>query len=45
MALDKQQKIAEHIADIRKKAKALQEDGKNLLEQATKEVERMIIGE
>ena len=42
--LDKQQEIAEHIADIRKKAKALQEEGKNILEQAKREVERMILG-
>ncbi|MBQ6204895.1 MAG: restriction endonuclease subunit S [Prevotella sp.] len=41
--LDKQQEIAEHIADIRKKARALQEEGKDILEQAKREVERMIL--
>lgn len=43
--LDKQQEIANHILEIRKQAKALQDEGKNVLEQAKKEVERIIIGE
>ena len=42
--LDKQREIAEHITDIRKKAKALQEEGKVILEEAKRIVEQMIIG-
>jgi type I restriction enzyme S subunit len=41
--LDKQQEIADHIADIRKKAKSLQDEGKRILESAKQEVERMIL--
>ena len=42
--LPKQQEIVDHIASIRQQAKALQEEGKNILEQAKKEVEQIIIG-
>ena len=41
--LDKQQEIASHILEIRQRAKALQEEGMNILEQAKREVEAMII--
>lgn len=37
--------IANHIYGIRKQAKALQEEGKTILEQAKQEVEQMIMGE
>lgn len=40
-----QQEIVNHIMDIRQQAKALQEEGKEILEKAKKEVEQMIIGE
>ena len=40
-----QQEIVDHITKIRQQAKALQEEGKNLLAQAKKEVEQMIIGQ
>lgn len=42
--LEKQQEIVAHIADIRAQAKALQEEGKAILENAKQEVERQIIG-
>lgn len=42
--LSKQKEIVEHISSIRQQAKALQEEGKQILEQAKKEVEHMIIG-
>ncbi len=42
--LEKQQKIVDHITAIRQQAKALQEEGKTILEDAKKEVERMILG-
>ena len=42
--LQKQQKIVDHIIAIRQQAKALQEEGKAILEQAKREVEGMIIG-
>lgn len=42
--LDKQDEIASHILEVRKKAKALQEEGKAILEEAKREVEAMIIG-
>lgn len=42
--LEKQQEIAQHIADIRLQAKTLQEEGKRILESAKQEVERMILG-
>ena len=43
--IEKQQEIASHIAGIRQKAKALQAEGKAILEDAKKAVERMIIGQ
>ena len=42
--LKKQQEIVDHISAIRKQAKALQEEGKSILEQTKKEVEQMILG-
>ena len=42
--LQKQQEIVDHIIAIRQQAKALQEEGKAILEQAKREVEGMIIG-
>jgi len=44
VSLTKQQEIVEHITDIRQQAKALQEEGRSILEQAKREVEGMIIG-
>lgn len=41
--LDKQNEIASHIFEIRQKAKALQEEGKAILEEAKQKVETMII--
>ena len=43
VSLTKQQEIVKHITDIRQQAKALQEEGKAILEQAKKEVESMIM--
>lgn len=43
-SLAKQQEIANHVSAIRQQAKRLQEEGKAILENAKKEVERMIIG-
>ena len=40
---EKQVEIANHVYEIRRNAKALQKEGKNILEQAKKEVEKMII--
>lgn len=42
--LNKQHEIAKHIKGIRKQAKMLQEQGNAILEDAKREVERMIIG-
>lgn len=42
--LEKQQEIVAHISEMRQQAKALQEEGKAILENAKKEVEAMIIG-
>ncbi len=42
--MPKQQEIIEHINDIRRQAKALQAEGRVILEQAKQEVEKMIIG-
>ena len=42
--LTKQQEVSCHITEMYKKVKVLQEEGKNILEQAKREVERMIIG-
>ena len=41
---EKQQEIVNHITAIRQQAKALQEEGKAILEKAKKEVEEMILG-
>lgn len=43
--LSKQREIADHIYSLRQQAKALQAEGKSILENAKKEVERMILGE
>ncbi|MBR1851407.1 MAG: restriction endonuclease subunit S [Bacteroidales bacterium] len=44
VSLSKQQEIVDHIIQIRQKAKALQEEGADIFEQAKKDVEAMIIG-
>ena len=44
LPIPKQQEIVDHISSIRQQAKALQEEGKAILEQAKKEVEHMILG-
>lgn len=44
VSLSKQQEIVEHISAIRQQAKAMQEEGTAILEQAKREVEGMIIG-
>lgn len=44
LSLSKQLEIVDHISAIRKQAKVLQEEGIAILEQAKKEVERLIIG-
>lgn len=41
---EKQVEIANHVYKMRREAKALLEEGKNILEQAKKEVEQMILG-
>ena len=41
--LEKQQEIVAHITEMRQQAKALQEEGKAILEQAKREVEGMIL--
>jgi len=43
--LEKQNEMAEHIQNLRSKAKALQQEAVRVLEEAKGEVERMIIGE
>ena len=43
--INKQQEIVDYIADIRAQAKALQVEGKTILENAKRKVEQMIIGE
>ena len=40
----KQTEIANHIEDIRSRAKALQQEAAQVLEAAKQEVERMILG-
>lgn len=40
----KQQEIVDHITNIRNKAKALQQEGKIILEEAKRKVEMMILG-
>ena len=42
--MEKQQEIVDHITNMRNQAKALQEEGKAILEEAKKKVESMIIG-
>ena len=42
--LEKQNEIATHISQIRNKANALKQEGKEILEQAKQEVEQMILG-
>ena len=43
VSIDKQQEIVDYIADIRVHAKALQTEGKTILEDAKRKVEQMII--
>lgn len=43
--IEKQNEIAEHIENIRLQAKTLREEGKLILENAKREIERIIIGE
>ena len=43
--INKQIEIADHIANIRLKAKQLQQEAKDTLEKAKLEVEKMILGE
>ena len=44
VSLSKQQEIVFHITEMRQQAKALQEEGKAILEQAKREVEGIILG-
>ncbi len=44
VSLSKQQEIVFHITEMRQQAKALQEEGKAILEQAKREVEEIILG-
>lgn len=44
VSVDKQQEIVDYIADIRNRAKSLQEEGKAILEKVKKEVEQILIG-
>jgi restriction endonuclease S subunit len=43
-SLEKQTEIANHIANIRSQAKQLQQEAQDILEQAKKEVEKIILG-
>lgn len=43
--IEKQKEIAEYIQQLRSRSKHLQEEAKNILEQAKQEVEKMILGE
>lgn len=43
-SMEKQQEISNHIAEMRLKAKQLQEEGNTILVNAKKEVEQMILG-
>lgn len=45
ISIDEQQEIVGYITKIRNKAKKLQQEGKDILENAKRNVERMIIGE
>ena len=42
--LQKQEEISKHILELRQKANSLREEGKQILQQANKEVEQMILG-
>lgn len=42
--IEKQVEIANHVYELRQKAKTLQEEGKRILELAKQEVEKMILG-
>jgi type I restriction enzyme M protein len=44
VSLEKQTEIANHIANIRSQAKQLQQEAQDILEQAKKEVEKIILG-
>ena len=44
VSMEKQQEIVAHISEMRQQAKALQEEGKAILERAKREVGSMIIG-
>lgn len=44
VSLSKQQEIVSHITEMRQQAKVLQEEGKEILERAKREIEAMIIG-
>lgn len=41
--IEKQKEIAHHVAELRQKAKALQQEGRLQLEKAKQEIEQMII--
>ena len=43
-SIEKQKEIAHHVAELRKRAKNLQTEGRLQLEKAKQEVEQMIIG-
>ena len=45
VSIEKQQEIVDYITNIRTRAKALQAEGKAILEDAKRKVEQMIIGE
>lgn len=45
VSIEKQKEIIYYVADIRTRAKKLQEEGRTILENAKQEVERMIIGD
>ena len=45
VSIEKQQEIIYYVADIRTRAKILQKEGITILENAKREVERMIIGD
>ena len=42
--IEKQEEIARHVAELRQKAKALQQEGRLQLEKAKQDVEQMILG-
>jgi F0F1-type ATP synthase membrane subunit b/b' len=44
VSIKKQKEIVDYIANIRTRAKALQAEGKAILEDAKRKVEEMIIG-